>query len=221
MVTVEVGPQKVSFGFHKGLICSRSPFFEAAFNGSFQETATQSIHLKDDNPHHFDIVHKWFYTDLVTVAFDGKDRMPSGYECLHVYVLADKLDIPRLCDAAIKHISDSFVYHKTVPIQWVLSIYERTGPNHRLRKWLIAVILQNYQNNIDEVTVRNPEALSNCPELLVDLLSAMKAKCVSSPYKTQPFSLCTFHRHKSNEPCPQSGKTHSYTMVKLIASSDT
>lgn len=145
MVTVEVGPQKVPFGFYKGLICSRSPFFEAAFNSSFQEAATQSFHLKDDIPEHLDIVHKLFYTDSLTVASDGKDKIPTGYGILGVYVLANKFDIPRLCDVAIKLISDGFFYHKNVPMRWVLLICERTGPNDRLRKWLIAFILQNYQ----------------------------------------------------------------------------
>ncbi|KAL8998054.1 MAG: hypothetical protein Q9169_002822 [Polycauliona sp. 2 TL-2023] len=214
IVTVEVGSSKVPFVFHKGLICSRSRFFEAAINGSFREATTQSVHLKDDDPDVFDMVHKWFYTNRITIASDGKDEMAKGSRLLNAYILADKLDIPFLCDTVINILSKSYMSYQIVSARMVLEIYGRMGPNDRLRKWIFAVILVNHLHTINEITVRAREASSHCPELLLDLLSAMKEKCGPSPPKTS-ITLCDFHRHKKDEPCFNSGKTYSYAQVRL------
>ncbi|KAL8669061.1 MAG: hypothetical protein Q9168_006331 [Polycauliona sp. 1 TL-2023] len=215
VVTVEVGPSKVPFVFHKGLICSRSAFFEAAFNGSSKEAATQTMHLEDDDPDDFDIVHKWFYTDDITVAVNGTDQRPPFHDLLQAYSLADKLDIPQPCDTATDNISDTLNQVQMVHTRNILAIYQRTAPNDRLRKLVIELILPNHLYNLDEVTIRYPEAFASCPELLMDFFVAVKERCVSSPYKTHPIALYSFHRHGQNDPCRHRGQQYNHSQFLL------
>lgn len=47
MVKINVGPEKQPFNVLKSLICHHSPFFKAAFTGSFLEAKEQSMDLDD------------------------------------------------------------------------------------------------------------------------------------------------------------------------------
>lgn len=62
MVVVLVGPIKRRFEVHKGLVCSRSDFFKAAFMGTFQE-ADGTITLPEQEPATFEYFVYWLYTD--------------------------------------------------------------------------------------------------------------------------------------------------------------
>ena len=216
MVTIKVGPQKMPFVAHKGLLCSLSPFFAAALRGSFQESSTQSVHLAEDDPEIFDIIHVWLYTNQITVPSRGNDVAPHGLKLLDAYVLADKLNITRACDASIDLFSVAAIKFEIISSNLLALIYERTRPNDRLRQLMIAMILQNYQYNIEEITLRNPEVWSGCPSLLMDLLLGMKDKCATPPRGLHPLSLCDYHCHRADEQCSQSGKTYRYTMVRLV-----
>ncbi|KAL8787312.1 MAG: hypothetical protein Q9213_002303 [Squamulea squamosa] len=193
LVTIEVGAARVPFVVHKGLICSKSNFFNAAFNGFFREATTQSVYLREDSPEDFDIIHKWLYT-----------------------VLGDKFDLAEVCDSALVHMSDLTAERQKISTGTVMSIYERTGPNSQLRRFLVAVLMQNFQHNIDEVTIHNPHALTGCPEILVDLLASVKQQ-TQSPYEAKPIELCAYHRHVPNRRCRYAGITQSFTAVELYA----
>ncbi|KAL2050170.1 hypothetical protein ABVK25_009531 [Lepraria finkii] len=56
-VDILVGPEKKDFGVHKGLICPRLKYFQAALNGSFSETSSGVIGLPEDIVVVFKIVH--------------------------------------------------------------------------------------------------------------------------------------------------------------------
>ncbi|KAL8769317.1 MAG: hypothetical protein Q9209_004699 [Squamulea sp. 1 TL-2023] len=159
MVTIEVGPRKVPFLIHKGLICSESKFFNAAFNGQFKEATTQSVHLDEEDPGDFDIIHKYLYTEKLTIAHNGKDELLGrGSKCLDIYVLSDKLDIPNVCDAAINHINVVINSLQTIQSGFILSAYARTASKSKLRQFIISVLAQNIHYNIDEITFHNPWA---------------------------------------------------------------
>ena len=89
------------FIIHKGLICDESGFFNAPFHGSFREGLTQSIHLADDKPEIFDIIHMWLYTGTLSVAYKEEDYDLNSTQCLDAHVLADRLGMLEACDAAI------------------------------------------------------------------------------------------------------------------------
>ncbi|KAI4243465.1 MAG: hypothetical protein L6R40_003467 [Gallowayella cf. fulva] len=146
MVTIEVGPQKVPFLVHKGLICGHSKYFSAAFNGFFKEAATQSIHLTEEDPVAFEILHIWLYTERLTEIKDGQDVALSPHRCLDVYMLGDKFDMPHLCDAAINRISEHAVETQELSTRFIISSYERTCSDSQLCDFIVAVLEQNLRS---------------------------------------------------------------------------
>ncbi|KAI4285630.1 MAG: hypothetical protein L6R38_000532, partial [Xanthoria sp. 2 TBL-2021] len=60
-VTVHVGPDNERFSIHKRLVC-QFPFFEAAFNGNFQESAAGILKLPEHDPAIFRFFVYWLYT---------------------------------------------------------------------------------------------------------------------------------------------------------------
>lgn len=218
MVTIEVGPQKVPFLVHKGLICGHSKYFSAAFNGFFKEAATQSIHLTEEDPVAFEILHIWLYTERLTEIKDGQDVALSPHRCLDVYMLGDKFDMPHLCDAAINRISEHAVETQELSTRFIISSYERTCSDSQLCDFIVAVLEQNLRYNFHQFAVCHPEALSSCPGLLQRLMANVQQQWTSG-YRPRPFSLCLFHRHKRSEPCPCAGNIQSYAMVDMLVDS--
>ncbi|KAL8733491.1 MAG: hypothetical protein Q9166_002118 [cf. Caloplaca sp. 2 TL-2023] len=143
IVTVEVGPERVPFSVHKGLICGHSTFLNAAFNGSFKEAAMQSIPLEEESPKVFDIIHKWLYTKRLTGAKDGQDVPLTRYKCLDLYVLGDNFDMPDICDAAINHIGERTAEQRGLSTNFILWVYARTGPSSTLRDFITTIIMQS------------------------------------------------------------------------------
>ena len=61
MVTIEVGAEKEHFVVHQSYLCSKSPYFEKALSGSFQEAITRFVRLPDVSPILFRIFVAWLY----------------------------------------------------------------------------------------------------------------------------------------------------------------
>jgi hypothetical protein len=61
MVTIEVGAEKEHFVVHQSLLCTKSPYFDKALSGSFQEAITRFIRLPDISPVLFRIFVAWLY----------------------------------------------------------------------------------------------------------------------------------------------------------------
>ncbi|KAF8852846.1 hypothetical protein BDZ45DRAFT_558213, partial [Acephala macrosclerotiorum] len=61
-VKINVGAEKQPFNVLKSLICHHSPFFKAAFTGSFVEAQEQSMDLEDVEVPIFTLFVDWLYT---------------------------------------------------------------------------------------------------------------------------------------------------------------
>jgi hypothetical protein len=59
-------PKDHKFTIHRDFICYYSPFFSAAFNGSFEEGQTQKMKLDDVDPQLFAILVNWVYIQEVS-----------------------------------------------------------------------------------------------------------------------------------------------------------
>ncbi len=66
------------FIVHKDFICHYSPFFAAAFNGSFIEGQTQTMTFNDVHSVPFGVLVNWIYTQTIT---DEKGKTPH-LQCL-------------------------------------------------------------------------------------------------------------------------------------------
>jgi hypothetical protein len=75
------------FLIHKDFICYYSPFFSAAFNGSFNEGRTQIMMLEDVDPRAFGILVNWIYTQGVEI---DNGTWPNLVTCAKLWILADR-----------------------------------------------------------------------------------------------------------------------------------
>ncbi|KAL2050153.1 hypothetical protein ABVK25_009514 [Lepraria finkii] len=72
-VHIIVDPEKQDFSVHKSLLCQRSKFFHAAFNGCFAETSKCTIELLEEDSAIFDIVLiTWLYEGQLTEPQNGR-----------------------------------------------------------------------------------------------------------------------------------------------------
>ncbi|TID13699.1 hypothetical protein E6O75_ATG01677 [Venturia nashicola] len=84
IVTIEVGTEKVAFTAHKDLLVACSPYFEAAFNGSFREANEKSIQI-DAKPKIFQVFLDWLYFRRLPtweiIEWDGQNCEQCGIVC--------------------------------------------------------------------------------------------------------------------------------------------
>jgi hypothetical protein len=61
MVTIEVGAEEEQFVVHQSFLRAKSPYFEKALSGSFQEATTRFVRLPELSPILFRIFVAWLY----------------------------------------------------------------------------------------------------------------------------------------------------------------
>lgn len=158
MITIKAGPNGTPFTAHKDLVCKLCPVFRAAFNGPMIEGETQTYILEDNTPACIRSLVKWFYSSsldhLEQVAFRklrspgpgpvGKTRAiiksPKPAEDMllcELYVLADKLLIPRLCNQIINEIEELRFFYKVTPTKCLEYVYENTAEDSPLRRLMV------------------------------------------------------------------------------------
>lgn len=73
-VKVGQGTKEEIFKIHRNILCYYSRYFEAAFNGPFQEGQTQKAHLNNLDPETFMILSNWLNSHLLENAqhIEGK-----------------------------------------------------------------------------------------------------------------------------------------------------
>ena len=103
MVTINVSLdaecEVESFYVHKNFITHYSPYFNAAFNGSFAEGQTQKMSLEDTEPHVFGTFVNWLYSQEIENV-DGE--VPEDSTLINLWLLADKCLVPKLQNQVIR-----------------------------------------------------------------------------------------------------------------------
>ncbi|KAL8751295.1 MAG: hypothetical protein Q9199_006519 [Rusavskia elegans] len=155
IVVLTVGPEKTRFDVHKRQLCELSPFFDAAFNGTFREKAG-TMNLAEDDVHAFERFIRWVYERHVDISlecplhgdkFDKFDfLMTRMREFIDLWILADKYDVPILKNDIIdmlfqtlKHGSDPALHKLRSPrLSDIRHIYANTARGSKLRKFVTA-----------------------------------------------------------------------------------
>jgi hypothetical protein len=135
---------------HKDLLCTHSPFFRAALNGSFVEAHLQTIALPSIDPKVFDHVILFLYQNrLEEYAHWFKDDKPKYFELLEVYCVADQLDIEGLRNAVVERVAELAEGTNSVPTPtdtWIL--YEGVRENSPLRKLVLDLFAFKKTDNL-------------------------------------------------------------------------
>ncbi len=133
-MTVNVGSGKdaESWTIHKSLLAHHSPFFAAAFNGNFAESATNTVSLVEDHPDAFQLFVQWLYSGEIACDLDDEDDLPNVL-CL-AWALGDKLQCPVFQDRAMVQLLAYFKY-KWITVDTMRLIYNISPSGSKLRSF--------------------------------------------------------------------------------------
>lgn len=170
LVTFLVGGENNSsrFTVHKEVVCSHSEVLSAAFNSNFIEGQTQTYRLEDTTERAFTLFMQWLYSQKLVLTAVSKwpgsaTHEEVGLEILDLevlWVLADKLGMPSLQNAALKFLHD--LAEKTGFIDGFQYVYQNIAAESPLRKYIVASLSFFDPDNFVANSHRFP------PEMLVD-----------------------------------------------------
>ncbi|KAI4250269.1 MAG: hypothetical protein L6R42_008785 [Xanthoria sp. 1 TBL-2021] len=182
MVTLKVGSDRLPFYVHQNLLCEHSPFFAAALNGPFKESAG-SIQFTEDNVEAFERLIQWLYKrDFKTSPIGNTQVTANRYrELVQLYILADKFDMPLLRNHimtllfdTIKHPNGTFRKGSTADYEFcprmsvVILVYNNTVKGSPIRKFMAAFVVWHFTLGTYEDELFWERA-SDFPELIRDI----------------------------------------------------
>ncbi|KAI4268111.1 MAG: hypothetical protein LQ337_008031 [Flavoplaca oasis] len=163
VVTVLVGPEETAFRIHKGLLCSKSEYFRAAFEGSFRESTEKKIQLRDEDSKIFQFYAALIYTDKAALSWNEEEFDVDV--CCRLYVLADRLGSENIQNIVMDviHGRCSRLDLPIFGLGTINHVFNNTLPGSRLRAILIDVA--SYDMDLDN----QPELVNADPEFLFEV----------------------------------------------------
>jgi BTB/POZ domain len=130
---------------HKEVACYHSKVLDAAFNGSFIESQTKTYELEDTSEEAFRLLMQWLYSQKLVLKQLNDSEQPDGQTSLaedkslvELWVLADRLGMPRLKNFVLKAIYDISEKWFAMSASTFSYIYEHTAPDSLLRQYTVA-----------------------------------------------------------------------------------
>ncbi|KAF4553054.1 Hypothetical protein D9617_8g050670 [Elsinoe fawcettii] len=109
MVTMRVGQEQKPICVNKTLLVGASPYFQAAFNGRWAESAAGTIALPDHDPTTFAYMVNWIYTcSLTIIDAPGVEREISTHGLFELYIMADGFEMVGLRNAIVSHFHSEY-----------------------------------------------------------------------------------------------------------------
>ena len=146
LVTILVGPSKTKFTVHKKFACEASPVLNPAFNSSFAEGQTQEYALTETTEGAVSLFTEWMYTGNIVLVLpqDANDpKVPTTQgDLLELWILADKLLVPRLRNRALLLFEGSRVKHNHIHMAQLMNAWTNTGDGCGLRRYLTNIIVR-------------------------------------------------------------------------------
>lgn len=137
-VTFFIGKEEKKFIVHKAFVCHYSPPLDAAFKGNHIEGQTQTYRLEDVDAPVFSLFIQWVYSQSLDVAPEKcLDNAANTSQLAALWVLADRLIIPRLQNLVIDILNEVAHSRKQTPLWDIPYIYEKTSESSVLRRWII------------------------------------------------------------------------------------
>jgi hypothetical protein len=147
LVTFIVGKEgeTVKFTAHKEVVYYHSTVLEAAFNSNFIEGQTQTYRLEDTSEDVFKLFMQWIYSQkLVLSALRNSVSKYSWIvekefgDLAMLWVLADKLEMPSLQNAALVAIDEISIQHQRIANETFIYIENNTAADSPLRQYTVA-----------------------------------------------------------------------------------
>lgn len=197
-----VGPKRVKFGVHKGILIRSSAFFRAALTGTFKEATEGTVTLQEDSPKVFGVFVSWLYTGKLENTVDEIPTPCGSNRLAELYIFADRYDVPILRNDAIDALVKNRQELLHIPTSSFRMVYDATPPKDPLRRLLVDMVALN--TNIPKSVVAHRESYP--AEMLLDMLvvSSEKIDALLSgsgngrwPWKPTKSSICSsYHTHE-------------------------
>jgi hypothetical protein len=213
MVDLYVGSQKKHFWVHKSLLCKKIRYFEKMFTGGFKECSEGIGTFPEDNPRSFDILIQWVYSGslpALTFAPNSDGNWMESFNVTDLYVLLDKICLPKLMDKLLDAVIENATKHKfLLYLPFMDSTYAKNREGTSLRRYVLytfhyimnglprnEVTLKNWPtSSLQELTVKHPSLWKDYLELA---RNGPVGKAAKDP-RLMP--RCVFHQHEENEEC--------------------
>ena len=206
MVDIYVGDERKKFRLHRDLLCERSEFFRASFEGHFKEAETQELALPEDSVKSFELLVGWLYgAPLMNIT--SQDDL-SSY--LNLIILAKKLCLEYLQNETMDHI---LRFYRTSSLEvsapTIRSVYWNTFTGDPLRKIVIRCAAWTaFSNKVDVFDSDDRNLLEGGGEIAADFTSWLVRFYIYSKYYEESdmmdprrASNCSFHKHNSTPTC--------------------
>ena len=218
MVDIYIGKghDKKHIRVHKGLLCSKIPYFEKMLAGGFKEATENSASFPDDDVDAFENLMQWVYSGSLPPFHWVQDieaevgEFESSWCIGQTYLLLDKLCLFSLADQALTDFITATARMSVVlDFGLIQSLYEMAPEGSALRK--LALHSFHFAMNgqtPNEVVVSNwdmeevRDSLMRNGDFLLDYLELMhkhnNLEIVQDP-ADRP--MCFFHHHGEGESC--------------------
>jgi hypothetical protein len=131
---------------HKKFACNYSPVLKAAFTGNFMEGQTQTYTMEDTTEGAFTLLAQWFYTQKLDGDLGGANV--AGDNLARLWVLAERLLIPRLQNLAIDRIDEKRIECNCIYIGALQYVWDSTAPDSPLRRLFIHQCVWNLRSDV-------------------------------------------------------------------------
>ena len=202
VIYLHVGPEKVKFGIHKGLLCRYSKYFSAALTGIFKEAQTGITHFADETVPVIRMFNLWLYTQKI-VGPDGSEDDIKCHDLIDLYIFAEKRVIPKLQDAAVLAVLRLMETRNRNPLPYVTQIWKNTAEKSGLRRLFVDATA----HMVDLVVVFEDPRYRNLPKaFLADVLVAVGKRYELPRKKWSYLRVCDYHVHPDAEKCDVTDK---------------
>jgi hypothetical protein len=184
---------------------------ETPINGEHRKVKDGRIDLPDEDPGAFELLVKWLYQgkieDVSTLPIDKKWDYADC--CQKLYLLCDKLHLPRLKNIAIDQFRKGCHEAGLVPgPEEMKPIYQKTVPSSPFRKLVSKIAarqLMDPEGKRDASTYR--ACFEATPDFAIDVINAIKdgTSGVLFDDPTEGNS-CRYHEHENGETCHKTVK---------------
>jgi hypothetical protein len=190
IINLFVEPKRKKYHVHKDLICERSEYFQKAFQPiTLKESLEGGIYFPEDVPEAFDLFVRWLYTSELDNADSITDEKLLNYA--HLYVLADKVCLGQLQNAAIDR-NISWAGISFFSPSFIKSVYEMTPQDSVMRALMVDEVISLEENILDA-----EEAFRSNNDFAGDLICALadEERDRIAPFK-QDDACDKYHSHR-------------------------
>jgi hypothetical protein len=201
MVKIRVGQD--TFPIQKTLLCARSEYFNAAFNGSFKEASDKEMDV-DTKPEVFACFVNRVFTGVFEIE-KPENNDESLLKAIEVYVFADKYESTKFRRTVFDKIAN-FIIAKSISFENCALLLESLPEVSSLRKFVLNVLHQGWQIEKKENFIAAFDFLPKdvVADIMFARVSRRCAKCKALSKTSQRVDLCKYHEHKDekeNEAC--------------------